>query len=429
MDTTVSGGEPTGPGDDRDWALLVSGDGVTKVFVLPKRGEVVLGRDPACEVTLDHERLSRRHAKITIGDGWTVEDLGSRNGTHLRGAKLAASSDLVPGEPIAIGPFTAVIVSRAVSTARAVVGGSHVGVVDPTLAEPGPLLLAVARSSVSIVINGETGAGKEVLARSLHRLSGRQGPMLAVNCAALSPALLESELFGHVRGSFTGAVNDKPGLLEAAAGGTVLFDEIAELPLDLQAKLLRAIETREVIRVGAVRPVAVDVRFLAATHQDLVAASQNGEFRRDLFYRLAGITLTIAPLRERPQQLSALAAKFAKEVHTTVTAAALARLASHDWPGNVRELRNVIERAALLSGGGAIEPAHILIDTAPAAAPSSGADALTGEQAAERDRIVAALDACAGNQSQAAKQLGVSRANLVNKLALYRIPRPRDRKP
>jgi transcriptional regulator with PAS, ATPase and Fis domain len=431
VDSTVTGGEPGAAGDDRDWALLVSGAGMSKVFVLPGRGEVVIGRDAACEVALDHERLSRRHARIAIGERWTLEDLGSRNGTHLRGAKLAAPTEIVPGEPIAIGPFTAVIVSRAVSTARSVVGGSHVAISDPTLAEPTPLLVAVARSPVSIVIGGETGVGKEVLAQALHRLSNRPGPILAINCAAIAPALLESELFGHVRGAFTGAVADKPGLLEAAAGGTVLFDEIGELPLDLQAKLLRAIETREVVRVGAVRPAAVNVRFLAATHKDLVAASQTGEFRRDLFYRLAGITLTIAPLRERPHQIAALASKFAREVGgVSIGAAALARLATHDWPGNVRELRNVIERAALLAAGGDIGPEHILLDTSgprttPAAAP---ADDLPAEQAAERDRIIAALDACAGNQSNAAKQLGISRANLVNKLALYRVPRPRDKK-
>jgi two-component system response regulator AtoC len=322
-----------------------------------------------------------------------------------------------------------VIVSRAVSTARSVVGGSHVAITDPTLTEPSALLVAVARSPVSIVIGGETGVGKEVLAQALHRLSNRPGPILAINCAAIAPTLLESELFGHVRGAFTGAVSDKPGLLEAAAGGTVLFDEIGELPLDLQAKLLRAIETREVVRVGAVRPAAVNVRFLAATHKDLVAASQVGEFRRDLFYRLAGITLTIAPLRDRPHQIAALASRFAREIgDVSVGAAALSRLGVHDWPGNVRELRNVIERAALLAAGEEIGAEHILLDTTASRPAVSTSDELTGEQFAERDRIISALETSAGNQSQAAKQLGISRANLVNKLALYRIPRPRDKK-
>ncbi len=425
----MTGVEPGAAGDGRDWALLVSGSGTSRVFVLPERGEIVIGRDAACEVALDHERLSRRHAKISIGDRWTVEDLGSRNGTLVRGARIAAPIEIVPGEPISFGPFTAVIVSRAVSTARTVIGGSHVAITDPTLTEPGPLLVAVARSPVSIVIGGETGCGKEVLAQALHRLSNRPGPILAINCAALAPALLESELFGHVRGSFTGAVADKPGLLEAATGGTVLFDEIGELPLDLQAKLLRVIETREVIRVGAVRAASVNVRFLAATHKDLATASQLGEFRRDLFYRLAGLTLTIAPLRERTHQIAGLATRFAREVGGgAIGAAALGRLVSHDWPGNVRELRNVIERAALLATGSEIGAEHILLDTsAPRAVPAPAGD-LSSDQAADRDRIIAALDASAGNQSVAAKQLGISRATLVNKLALYRIPRPRDKK-
>ena len=429
MDSTVTGGEPAAAGDGRDWALLVSGADSSRVFVLPARGEVVIGRDAACEVALDHERLSRRHAKIVIGDRWTVEDLGSRNGTHLRGERISAPSEIVPGEPIAIGPFTAVIVSRAVSTARAVVGGSHVAITDPTLTEPSPLIVAVAKSAVSIVIGGETGTGKEVLAQALHRLSGRSGPILAINCAAIAPALLESELFGHVRGSFTGAVSDKPGLLESASGGTVLFDEIGELPLELQAKLLRVIETREVVRVGAVRAASVDVRFLAATHKDLLAASQAGTFRRDLFYRLAGLTLTIAPLRERTHQIAGLATRFAREAGGgTIGAAALARLVEHDWPGNVRELRNVVERAALLATGGDIGPEHILLDTPGARPAPAAADDLPDDEVADRDRIIAALEACAGNQSLAAKELGISRATLVNKLARYRIPRPRDTK-
>jgi len=340
-----------------------------------------------------------------------------------------------PGEPITIGPFTAVVVPRAVSAVRAAIGSSSVSIEDPALTRPAPLVVALARSIVSIVIHGETGTGKEVLSRALHALSGRPGPMLGINCAALAPQLLESELFGHEKGAFTGALG-KSGLLEAASRGTVLLDEIAELPLELQAKLLRAIETREVMRVGSVKPQAIDVRFIAASHRDLMSACAAGTFRRDLFYRLAGITLAVPPLRERRHQIVALASRFAREAtggDATLSPGAVVRLTAHDWPGNVRELKNVIERAVLLAAGAQIDTNHLLFDIeppvthpptpahAPAPTPAHADDLAT----AERDRIVAALEACAGNQTKAAKQLGISRATLVHKLDIHRVPRPR----
>ena len=456
-------------GDSAGWVLLVSRDADFRAYGLPPDGEAAIGRDAACEVVIDHEKISRRHAVIRMRD-WTVEDLGSRNGTTVRGASLAAGSpvELAPGEPFQLGPFTAVVLARAVSTVRAALGGSHITIEDPMLANPAPLVLSLAQSMINVLVVGETGVGKEVLSSALHRLSGRGGAMVCINCAALSPQLLESELFGHERGAFTGAAATKPGLLEAATGGTVLFDEIGEMPLELQAKLLRAIETREVLRVGAVRPLTLDVRVLAATNRDLLTAVAAGTFRRDLFYRLAGITLSIPPLRDRPGQIDPLAIKFARAASGRVDAlgaAALIRLRSHGWPGNVRELKNVVERAALLAGAGTVGAEHILLDqaqpelaparTIPAipsaiaaaspartipATPSALAAAsanqaggtpdpatagLTPEQLADRQRIVAALDACNGNQTRAAQQLGISRATLVTKLSIYRVPRPR----
>jgi DNA-binding NtrC family response regulator len=414
VDSTVTGGNDTAR-DEAGWVLLATGAGLVQAVALPATGEVVIGRDPTCGLVLDHERVSRRHARLVVGDGWSLTDLGSRNGTQVRGASIAGAASVLPGETFAIGPFAIVIVPRAVSVVRVAVGGSSITIDDPTLASPPSLVRAVAQSPVNIIVTGETGTGKEVLTRALHALSGREGPILAINCAALAPALLESELFGHERGAFTGAATSKVGLLEAAAGGTVLLDEIGELPLELQAKLLRAIENREVLRVGAVRPQAIDVRFIAATHRDLAAASASGQFRRDLFYRLAGITLTVAPLRERPHRIAELAARFADGLAPD----AVARLAAHDWPGNVRELKNVVERAVLLAEGGAVRAAHIVFDTS--SAPPLPAE-VTGD---ERARIIAALDACAGNQTKAAQRLGVSRATLVNKIRLYGIPRPK----
>ena len=429
VETTVSGGTSS-EADGGGWVLLITSPQEARAVPLPAAGALVIGRDPSCDVALDHERVSRRHTRIAIGAAWTVEDLGSRNGTLVNGVAAKGATPFVPGEPIAIGPFTAVVVPRAVSAVRTAIGASSGTIEDPALTRPTPLLIALARSVVSIVIHGETGTGKEVLTRSLHALSGREGPMLGINCAALAPQLLESELFGHEKGAFTGAVG-KAGLLEAATRGTILLDEIAEMPLELQSKLLRALETREVMRVGSVKPQPIDVRFVAASHRDLSTACVTGAFRRDLFYRLAGITLTVPPLRDRRHQIPALAARFAKDAGATLAPAALARLGAHDWPGNVRELKNVVERAALLAGGGAIGPEHLLFDASPAVgAPAPAAPAPAPVEASddpERDRILAALDACAGNQTQAAKQLGISRATLVHKLDLYRVPRPRKR--
>jgi transcriptional regulator with GAF, ATPase, and Fis domain len=437
--TTASDGGGPEDAASPGWVLVVDLGAEIRAFALPAAGEVTIGRDPACEVAIDHDKVSRRHARIRLGARWTLDDLGSRNGTRARGADLVAGTpaELVAGEPFSVGPFTAMVVPRAVSAMRTALGASHVDIDDPALDRPSPTVVAVARSPISLILTGETGSGKEVLAAALHRLSGRSGRFVAVNCAALSPHLVESELFGHEKGAFTGAVG-KPGLLEAAAGGTILLDEIGELALELQAKLLRAIEAREVIRVGGTAPIAIDARFLAATHKDLVAAVAGGTFRRDLYYRLAGLTLRVPPLRERRHQVVPLATKFARAAtgrDGALGPAAVARLTAHDWPGNARELKSVVERAALLAGDGPIGAEHVLIDAAAAPAPAAsapvvataGADDLAPAERAERDRIVAALEACTWNQTRAAKQLGMSRATLVNKLGRYRIPRPRQR--
>jgi len=297
-----------------------------------------------------------------------------------------------------------------------------------------------AAGTINVLIAGETGVGKELLAETVHRASPRrEGPYVCLNCAALSESLLESELFGHERGAFTGAVAAKPGLLETAAGGTLFLDEVGELPLATQAKLLRVIETREVTRLGSVRPRRIDVRFIAATNRELEAEVGRGAFRQDLYFRLNGITLTIPPLRTRVDEIPHLAETFARQICRDLGRAPpvllppiVKLLESYAWPGNIRELKNVVERAVLLSIGPVIGREHLPVDklspTVAIPTPAPGVESTQKMPAPpERDRIVAALNACAGNQSRAAEMLGMPRRTFVNKLDAYKIPRPKKK--
>jgi DNA-binding NtrC family response regulator len=382
---------------------------------------------------IDHPKISRRHALVTSeGTGARVEDAGGTNRVKLGDRTLGSgeAATLTPGASFQVGPFTVVLLGMPSPIGESAEGRAELVVRDVRSGALTDLIGRVAASDVSVLIRGETGTGKEVLARALHQVSGRSGPMLAINCASLNEGLLESELFGHERGAFTGAVQAKPGLFEAAQSGTVFLDEVAELPASVQAKLLRAIETRQVMRLGGVRPIDLDIRFLAATHRDLREAVAEGEFRQDLYFRINGITILVVPLRDRKDSIPALAQEFlvdaaarARRTAPQLSPGALTSLARHDWPGNVRELKTVIERALLLAAGPEIAAKHIVLDSP---APARSDDKPVDDPSGERARIIAALDDCAGNQTRAAKQLGISRATLAHKLALFRIPRPRS---
>ena len=320
---------------------------------------------------------------------------------------------------------------RGGDAAPAVLGRRTVIIHDRAMDEVRNTVDKVAGVVVPVLILGETGVGKDVVASMLHDLSPRhQRPFLRINCASLPESLLESELFGHERGAFTGATHAKAGLLEAANGGTVFLDEIGELALGMQAKLLTAIESREVTRIGALQPRLIDVRFVAATNRRLAMEVEAGRFRSDLFYRLHLVTVTVPPLRDRPADIAPLARHFLDQARIrfdlptmSLSAATIAALQAWRWPGNVRELRNEMERAALMSAAALIEPHHLsfLAVARPVAKP---APVERGDPDFERRSIQEALRECAGNQSRAAQVLRMSRRTLVRKIARLGLRRP-----
>jgi two-component system response regulator FlrC len=288
----------------------------------------------------------------------------------------------------------------------------------------------IAASDCSVLLLGETGTGKEGLARYIHASSTRaDGPFTAVNCAALPETMLEAILFGHRKGAFTGALGDGEGLFGAAHGGTLLLDEIAEVPLALQAKLLRAIQEREILPVGAVRPEPIDVRIIACANRDLAAEVEAGRFRADLYWRLNVLPINLAPLRQRRLDIRAIAAALLVR-HSPAgapvpfpTQAALDRLANHSWPGNCRELENVIQRALLLRAGERIEADDLAIDPVAIASPAYATAIETladAGRSAEAILIRTALDESGGHRLRAARRLGISERTLRYRLAEMR---------
>ena len=278
-----------------------------------------------------------------------------------------------------------------------------------------------AASDAPVAILGETGTGKEVVARTLHASSPRaHGPFVAVNVAALPAELLESELFGHARGAFTGATGAKRGLFEAASGGVLFLDEIAEMPLSLQVKLLRALQDGEVRRIGETRAFAVDVRIVCATHRDLLDGVRRGTFREDLYFRLKVLALCVPPLRERTEDIVPLARQFLAELAPALrgfSPAAEQRLVRYGWPGNVRKLRSAVQHGAALARGALVD-----VDDLPeelAAAPVATARALRSLAEVEREHVLCVLDACGGSQAEAARILGIGRNTLWRKLRSY----------
>jgi len=307
--------------------------------------------------------------------------------------------------------------------------GTDIVTVAPGMQRVLDLARKVAPSAASVVIQGPSGSGKEVLAHAIHELSGRrEGPFLALNCSSIPQGLIESELFGHEKGAFTGATDRRPGLLELASGGTLFLDEVAELPLELQAKFLRVLEERKVRRLGGRAEVDVDVRVLCATHQDLKEGVRRGTFREDLYFRLAVFTVDIPPLRDRAGDIPLLAQHFVDRFNAETgkriqgfAPGAMRVLQGYAWPGNVRELRNVVERAVILTDGEVIREEQLPpgLEAAEAEAPSLRLPLGLTLEEVERQYLLASLDARGGNKVRTAEALGISEKTLYNKLHRY----------
>ncbi len=549
--------------EPRAFLVIHIDDAGSRVVDLPDGVDVTFGRSRGATINLDHEKVSRMHAKVRrTGDVIEIVDLGSRNGTRVNGDKLEGPRELAHGDEVSVGPILAIVgvssalrrpaavadtaagearlaaeVDRAVRYHRSVTvamirvandavidsiaatlrpmdviaedagddylvilpelgraegaaaiqraldfaratnvpatassalcpddgttvdtlmsqlrSGLRTGklpraetivphapvVSDPAMQRVYNLVTRIADTAMTVLLLGETGVGKELVCEAIHRKSSRrERPLIKLNCAALPETLLESELFGHERGAFTGADRRKIGFFEAADGGTLFLDEIGDMPLALQAKLLRVLERKVITRVGGTTEVATDARLIAATHRDLDGDVRSGRFRQDLLFRIGGFTIVVPPLRDRPTEILPLAEHFARTAAAEqgrrapqFTDDARAALSAYAWPGNVRELRNAIERALVLSSE-TITAADLpdrLHEAAYQVRPVARSSDVRGHLAeVERAAIVAALEADHNNQTRAARRLGLSRRALIYKMEKYGLKPPPSR--
>jgi DNA-binding NtrC family response regulator len=409
-------------------AVIVHTVATGAIFRL-KDGSCTLGADPSCDVTLAHDTVSRTHAELTlVAEGVRVRDLGSRNGTFYLGQRIEHAT-VAPGTRLELGAAEIFIepdhqtlfddLSYEHDSYGALLGRS------PAMRRLFALLARLEGSLVPVMVRGESGVGKELVARAIHDGSAvAAAPFVAINCGAIARELVGSELFGHVRGAFSGAAQDRLGALRSADGGTLFLDEVGELPLELQPTLLRALELGEVKPLGSDAVVHVKVRLVTATNRDLLQMCTEGTFRSDLFYRIAVVALTVPPLRERRDDVAVLANHFATLAGGELPAELLEQLKAQPWPGNVRELRNAVDAFAALR----------LYPTPPTPTAGAMATALAPFIDSERpyleqrDALVdefsrlylsTLLARAGGNQTTAAKLAGLDRKYLARLLARY----------
>jgi DNA-binding NtrC family response regulator len=391
---------------------------------------------PALAITIPDPRMSTRHAVLERELGrWVVADAGSKNGTFV---------DDQPIERLAIGDGARVETGHTVFVLRrrALPAGTPAAVdardlppeprglatLDPDLAHDFDQLRRVAPSTAPVLVGGETGTGKELVARAVHALSGRRGELVAVNCGALPGELVEAELFGVKKGAFTGAVEDRPGIVRRAAGGTLFLDEIGALAAPAQAALLRVLQDHTVTALGDTRPIAVDFRVVCATLDDLDARAAAGGFRPDLLARIDGFRIELPPLRERLDELGSIIGGVlvglvpAGRAPVELATDAMRAIVRHDWPGNIRELEKCLETALALAGDGPIERSHL-----PAAVravtdrPPGAPDALSADDRVRRDELIALLRSHGGNISAVARHLGKARMQVQRWIRRFRI--------
>lgn len=384
---------------------------------------LTIGRDSSNHIVLEDAFVSSRHARIERKpNGFLLRDIQSRNGTFINGARIF-SALLNDGDRVRIGEtdlrftWTRIEASDPFELTSKNITWNH------QLAR----LPNIAQSLFPVLLTGPSGSGKDVLAQAIHRQSTRRNfPFVSVNCSALSEALVESELFGHVRGSFTGATNDRKGAFEAARGGSLFLDEIGDLPLSLQPKLLRALENNQIRPVGSDRSIQTDVRILAATHHDLKRLVLEEKFRSDLYFRLHVIRIEAPPLIERMEDFDDLFYSLARQMRVRFSFGAIQRLKQHRWPGNIRELRNVIARAKAYCGDGEVEPSDVdqMIDVLPSEKPSPSTGFRPSRSVIreiESEMIKSRLIANRGNQRKTAADLGMPKSTLHDRIRSYGI--------
>ena len=406
---------------------------------LGRADEVTVGRGSALAVRAEHSalridvpdsRVSGQHLRISrvLGE-WMVEDLKSRNGTLLDGSRVERTG-IADGALIEAGQ-TFFIFRTALPQAGNVLEATALETPAPGLETLLPSFAnelervrTVAKSRLPVLLQGETGTGKEVIASAIHQLSGRSGPFLPVNCGALPATLVESEMFGYRKGAFSGAMEDRPGLIRSAEGGTLLLDEIGDLPLPAQATLLRVLQEEEVMPVGGTRPTKVDVRVIAATHRDLPGLVAQEKFRNDLLMRLCGFMVNLSPLRERREDFGLLLSRLLRRIDAgklTFTPEAGRAMLRHSWPGNIRELEKCLSRASVLAEDGVVELEHLppSVTAAPAAPVRLPEAQLSADDRARREQIVSLLREHGGNVTSVAKAMGKARTQVQRWLRRY----------
>jgi DNA-binding NtrC family response regulator len=407
--------------------VVLSGPGAGRTQVL-EPGDYLVGKAPTCDIVLNDKTISRQHLRLVVRKHVVLAvDLESHNGSFCEGLRFS-ELELRPGTVITLGTTELKFVpedtrERSLPLSSRTRFGALVGS-SRKMREVFTLLERMAPGGSDVLIQGETGTGKELCAEALHQESPRgKGPFVIVDLAGIAPSLIESELFGHVKGAFTGAQSERAGAFERAGGGTVFLDEVGELPLELQPRLLRVLERRQVKRVGANDYRTVDMRVVAATHVDLEGAVKAGKFRRDLFHRLAVLRVTLPPLRERPEDIALLIDTVLERMGRPPSALSdqtRALLTQYPWPGNVRELRNVVEQVVNL-GEEALPELEPLPGAPRSGEPHSGTAELDLPfkeakerliEGFERDYLQGLLERCEGNISRASREAGIDRVYL-----------------